>query len=217
MNKKIVFLFILFLTLFGNAQTGQKTGLNGLVSNHIKELQNQKIDTICVYKNYCVSCHLAFDTDGNEICDDNQINPSIYIFYKKDSKTYLTKLNYCWEFSEDIASCDEFWKIYFSNKKKLEKEKFKEFEYYPYKNFKEVKCTLLVDHSGVKNFKLIIKNKIIEKEFNSFQMKEQDDSGILNINYKHNTNLKSKQLVDTLEKITSEAEKNNTFKKIKSR
>lgn len=217
MTKTILFLFILFLNLFGNAQTNQKNGLNEIVSNYIKKLQNQKTDNICVYKNYCVGCHLDFDADGNEICDDNQINPSIYIFYKKDRKTLLTKINYCWEFSEVIVSDDEFWKIYFSNQKKLEKEKFKEFEYYPYENFKEVKCTLLVDHSGVQSFKLIIKNKIIEKEFNSFQMKEKDDSGTFNINYKHNTNLKSKQLIDILEKITSEAEKNNTFKKIKSR
>ncbi|MBE8727089.1 hypothetical protein C4F50_19395 [Flavobacterium sp. KB82] len=74
-----------------------------------------------------------------------------------------------------------------------------------------------VDHTSHKNLKLIINGKTIEKRFNNFDLQKEYDSKQININYNNNINLKSKLIVDILEKITSEAQKNNAFKKIKSR
>ncbi|WP_264553749.1 hypothetical protein [Flavobacterium sp. N2038] len=217
MTKRIIFSFLFCVTFIGNAQSNSEIKIDSLVSNYIKKLQSQKIDTICIYESYCVGCRMLFDSNSNEICDDNQRNQSIYIFWKRNKKTYLTKISTCSEYSEVNILQDDFWEIYFSNQNIIKKEKFKQFEYFPYKNFKEVKCALLIDHSPVQNFKMIIKGSMIKKEFNSFQMKEQNDDGIVNINYKHNNRLKSNLIMDILEKTVSEAEKNNTFKKIKSR
>ena len=213
MTKRILILFLFCLTLLGNAQNNPEVSIEDLVSNYTKQLQSRKIDTICVYKNNCGYCATKIDPDTKEICVDFPI----YVFWKQNGKTSITKINYCWEYSEIIVAKDAFWKIYHSNKNIIKKEKFEEFEYFPYKNITEVKCALLVDHSGVQNFKMIINDKIFEKHFNSFQMKEQNDAGIVNINYNHNNDLKSKLIMDILEKTVSEAEINNTFKKIKSR
>ncbi|RED23895.1 hypothetical protein BD847_2973 [Flavobacterium cutihirudinis] len=211
-NIRILILIFFFIALSSNCQTNKDTDTDKLTSDFIKNLQSKTIDTICIYKNYCGGCAMKIDPDSIEICIDSPV----YVFWKQNGKTFITKINHCWEYL-DTAIKVEFWKIYFSNQNIIQKEKFEEFEYFPYKNIKEVKSSLLIDHSGVQIFKIILKDAIIEKHFNSFQMKKQNDSGIININYKHNNKLKSKLIMDILEKAVSEAEKNNTFKKIKSR
>lgn len=221
MMKKNLILFILFFIFSGNAQTNQKLNINELVSNYIKELQNKKIDTICIYESYCVGYVMTFDeplVGSKETCTDYLTNEPIYIFWKEDGKTFLTKINYCWEFSKIEIYQDNFWKIYFSNKKNIEKERVKPFEFETFENSKNVKHLKMVDHSCHRNFKVLIKGETIEKRFDEFALQEKDEySPELNINYEHNINLKSKQIIDILKKTTSEAEKNNTFKKIKSR
>lgn len=205
MTKRILFLFIFHLMFFANAQTNSKITIESLVSNYVKELQSQKINTICVYESYCVGYEMTYDEPINgtkETCIDYLTNKPVYVFWKEDGKTFLTKINYCWEFSKIEVLKDDFWTIYFSNKDIINKEQIKKFAY--------------VDHSCHNDFKFLIKNKIIEKHFDDFDLLKEYNSNI-NTNYNHNINLKSKTIIDILKKITSEAEKNNNFKKIKSR
>lgn len=221
MPKRILFLLLFCVTLTGNAQSNSEIKIDNLVSNYIQELQNKKIDTICVYESYCVGYVMTFDESlvgSKETCIDYLTNEPVYVFWKEDGKTFLTKINYCWEFSKNKISKDDFWEIYNSNKKNIKKEKVKPFEFETFKNSKNVKYIKMVDHSCHQNFRLILNGKTIEKRFDEFALQKKDEySPELNINYEHNINLKSKSIVDILEKITSEAEKNNTFKKIKSR
>ncbi|MFD2940488.1 hypothetical protein [Flavobacterium notoginsengisoli] len=221
MPKRILFLFLLFTIYIVNAQTNSKATIDQLVSNYIKELQSRKIDTICVYESYCVGSIMTYDEPlvGNkETCIDDLTNEPAYLFWKEKGKTFLTKINYCWEFSTVNIPKDDFWQIYFSNDKTIKEEIIKPYEYETYENSKKVRYRKLVDHSCHHNFRLLLKGKIIEKRFDDFALQKKDQySQESNINYEHNINLKSKLIVDILEKITSEAEKNNTFKKIKSR
>lgn len=205
----------------GNAQTNQKVKIDELVSDYIKELQSQKIDTICVYESYCVGYIKTYDEPINgtkETCIDYLTNEPVYVFWKEDGKTFLTKINYCWKFSKIEIPKDDFWQIYILNKKIIKEEKILSYEYETFENSKKVKYRIAVDHSCHNDFRLLLNGEIIEKRFHDFVLQEKDqDSSNLNINYKHNISLKSKLIVDILKKITSEAEKNNTFKKIKSR
>lgn len=211
----------MFFNFSGNAQTNQKISINELVSDFVKELQNKKIDTICAYESYCVGYIMTFDeplVGSKETCIDYLTNEPIYVFWKENGKTFLTKINYCWKFSKIDISKDDFWEIYISNKKTIEKEKVKPFEYETFENSNNVKHVKMVDHSCHKNFRLLLKGETIEKRFDEFDLQKKDEySPELNINYEHNINLKSKLIIDIIKKITSDAEKNNTFKKIKSR
>lgn len=209
------------MTFFGNAQTNQKISIDELVSNFIKELQTQKIDTICVYKDYCVGCRQT--TSDSTLCYSKEfglndiLSYPVYIFWKKKGETYLNKISTCFEFSKMSISKNTFWDIYFSNEKKIKSEVIKDYQYETIENSKKTKYTTSVDHGGSQNFKFMINGIIIEKEIISFNFIKKDDYFPSNMNYDHNIKLKSKLLIDIFENITSEAEKNNTFKKIKSR
>ncbi|MEN2413874.1 hypothetical protein [Flavobacterium mesophilum] len=219
MSKRILFLFLFYIVSITNAQTNTQASIDSLVANYIKELQSRKIDTICLYEDYCVGCVDTYDYTSfkKDLCLENFPNYPIYIFWKESGKTYLDKISVCFEYSK-IISENAFWDVYFLNEKVIKNEIVKAYEYETFENSKKVTNTLSADHSGHQNFKFIIKGKIITKEFDSFNLtKGGAYSSESNINYDHNMNLKSKLIVDILEKIVLEAEKNNTFKKIKSR
>ena len=219
MPKQILFLFLSFTIYIGNAQTNSEATIDQLVSNYIKELQSRKIDIICVYEDYCIGCVDTYDYASfkKDLCLEDFPNYPIYIFWKENGNTYLDKISVCFEYSKTISE-NTFWDVYFLNEKIIKNEIVKTYEYETFENSKKVTYKISVDHSGHQNFKFIIKDKITTKEFDSFDLTKIGwDSSKSNINYEHNINLKSKLIIDILEKITSEAEKNNTFKKIKSR
>ena len=226
MTKRILFLYLFCLTILGNAQSNPEVKLNveDLVSNYIKQLQSRKIDTICVYENYCVGSikiYKASLLDSKDFCMEDFPNEPVYIFWIEKGRKYLTKISICAEYAESLDDNNIFWHMYFPNKDIIEKEEIKNFEVIAPGETGETRYTLMVDHSCQNNFKLLINGKIIEKRFDSFDLQKTNGSfsndQLYNINYEYNVNLKSKLIIDILERITSEAEKNNTFKKIKSR
>lgn len=94
----------------------------------------------------------------------------------------------------------------FSNEKTIKKEEIKPFEYKPPSNNGKLKnIIIMVDHSCHQNFKFLINNKIIEKNFDDFDLQEKNNQET-NINYTHNKNLKSKLIIDDLKKVTLETE-----------
>lgn len=216
MPKRILFLLLFYVISIANAQTNPTVTIDSLVDNYIKELQSRKIDTICVYKKYCVGSVKAYDLSPSEIndfCFEDFPNDPVYIFWIKKGRKYLTKISICAEYDENLDDDNIFWHMFFPNKEIIEKEEIKRFAY---KESNNKIYHLAVDHSCHQNFKILIGNQIIEKRFDSFNLKREDNSKV-NINYDHNIKLRSKRVIDILEKITSEAEKNNIFKKIKSR
>ncbi|WP_369013589.1 hypothetical protein [Flavobacterium anhuiense] len=216
MTKRILFLLLFYIISITNAQTNPKVTIDSLVNNYIKELQSQKIDTICIYEKYCVGSIKAYDLSPSEIndfCFEDFPNDPVYIFWIKKGRKYLTKISICNGYGESLDDDNIFWHFYFPNQSIIKEEKIKRFTY---KGSKNDIYHLMVDHSCHQNFKILIGNQIIEKRFDSFNLKREDNSKV-NINYDHNVNLRSKRVVDILEKTTSQAEKNNTFKKIKSR
>lgn len=224
MTKTILFLFVFNLSTIGNAQTNKEIDIDKLTSDFIKDLQSKKIDIICVYENYCVGCERTYDSSkiyDEETCEDELKHEPAYVFWKEKGKTFLTKINTCFKYPGSIVSKDNFWDIYFSNKNLIEKEVVKPFEYKISSDKNKHTSTLRTSHSRYQVFKMINKNKTTIKVFDHFNLKKTNDTfsdkTLYNINYEHNINLKSKLIIDILERITSEAEKNNTFKKIKSR
>lgn len=219
LNKISVLLF--FIQLIANAQTGSQINIEDRVSNFMNKLKEKKVDTICVYESYCIGSIKTFDAnllDNNEVCIEDYANNPVYVFWKKEGITFLNKINYCSEYSDIIIKNDKFWKIYTSNKNVFNNEKIKQFENKPpgYGNNRTIRHVIAVNHSCHRNLKLIFNGNLIEKRFDDFVLQEKSGAET-NINYTHNSSLKSKKLVDILEKITLKTEKDNQFKKNKLR
>ncbi|MET3018257.1 hypothetical protein [Flavobacterium hydatis] len=214
---KITFIsFFLFLTFIGKAQTTPKVNINELVSDFIK---TQKIDTAFTYENYSVGGITLVEPSLNadiEECITDLTNHPIYIFWKDEGKTYFTKITYCFEYSKIIIANDAFWEIYFSNKTIIKHEKVKPFEYITIKNSKKTKQQITISSSSFQKLQIITNGEKTEKRFDKFDLQKQSE-GAININYENNINLRSKKIIDIMEAIVNEAEKNNIFKKIKSR
>ncbi|KAF2517363.1 hypothetical protein [Flavobacterium foetidum] len=209
MTRNAFLLFFLFLTFVSNSQTYQKVNINELVSDFIT---TQKIDTLITYKKITPERPIFIvepSSDEKDTCFDDLVNPPVYVFWKKQGSFFLTKINYCHEYTILTPEDTSFWNIYFSNKTVIDNEKGKLFEYI---NIKKEKYAIGIGNSTFQELCVIVNGNKTEKLFDIFNLQKESD-GLININYKHNINLKSKLIIDLLEKTTSEAEKNNNFKK----
>ncbi len=216
MTRNAFPLLFLFLTFISNSQTHQKVNINELVSDFIA---TQKIDTLITYQKINPENPIIIvepSSDEKDTCFDDLVNPSVYVFWKKKDNIFLTKINYCHEYSIITPNDTSFWEIYFLNKTTIDSEKVKSFEFITIEKSKKKKYAISINHSTFHKLNVIINGNKNEKLFDTFDLQKESD-GLININYKKNNSLKSKKIIDILEKITSETEKNNTFKKIKSR
>jgi hypothetical protein len=218
MKNIVIILIFLFITFIGNSQNVSDENLDKLVSNFTKNLVEKKIDTICIYESYCVGCEITFDVSNlndkekKELCRDELTNQPIFVFWKQEGKTFITKINNCYEYSDIEASNDDFWGIYFENINVIENEKIKNFEYEIYKNGKKISSQIFRDHSDHQNFKFIVNNKIVAKYFDNFKLEKENNTfkntTLYNINYNHNNSLISKKIIEKLEKNVRNIERN---------
>ncbi|RKR11322.1 hypothetical protein C8C82_3352 [Flavobacterium sp. 81] len=159
MTKKLLILLFLFVKITGNAQTNQKHSLNEFVSDFIK---TQKTDTLFAYESFHAGDLKIIDyssDDGKEVCFDDLTNHPIYIFWKEKGKTYFSKINYCYEYSNILIENDTFWEIYSSNKSIIENEKVKPFQYIAIEKSKKTKYTIGVGNSYFQILQIITNGK----------------------------------------------------------
>ncbi|MDR0798996.1 MAG: hypothetical protein LBN18_04460 [Dysgonamonadaceae bacterium] len=212
--KKKIFLTILALLFFVPISYGQNTSyqyLDTLVTDYVKKLQSQNIDTICVYKDYCVGCVYSIKDEADR-CAYSSIFIPTYILWINQGKTFLSKKDNCFDYSTIEIDSTALWKIFFKNQKRIKKEKVKFFEYIVYENKKKEVYSIMADHSQHHDFEMIIKGESIVMKFDEFNLQKQSDAEY-NINYEHNKNLKGKMIVDELEKLTQEIEKRKLLEK----
>ena len=201
MNTKIKLFIILlaFITKISYAQNTSYQHLDTLVTNFVKELQVNHIDTICIYKNYCVGCIHIFDNETDK-CNYSSIFIPTYILWLNQGKIFLSKKDNCFDYSTIEIDSTSLWKIFFAYKNQIKKEKVKPFEYVICENHKKNVYFMSVDHSNHQDFKMIINNNIIGMNFDEFNLKKEHD-GNLNINYLHNLNLKGRKVIDELRQL----------------
>lgn len=215
MRKNIAPLIFLFISFIVNSQSISNENLDKLVSNFTQKLLDKNINTICIYESYCVGCEITFDDTNQELCIDEAENQPVFIFWEDNGKTFINKINRCYEYLDIEIPNDDFWKIYFKNSKIIEKEKIKNFEFVENKKGKKTTFSISVDHSYHQNFKFIVNNKTISKYFDEFDLSKESNA-LYNINYTHNNRLISKQIIDTLEKSCRNI-KESQYKIIKNR
>lgn len=119
---RILILFIFCFSLIVNGQTNKEVKIGKLTTDFIKDLQARKIDTICVYENYCVGegikTYEPSLLQSQAFCMEDFPNNPVYIFWKENGKNYLTKINTCFEYSKTILLTNDFWNIYFQMKRR---------------------------------------------------------------------------------------------------
>jgi hypothetical protein len=219
-KKLIMLLFMVCNSIY--SQDTSIEHLNDLVINFTKKLTEQKIDTICVYEEYSTGGSLLVSLEDAEIdepiCDSKGTYIPTYILWKQFGKTYITKLDNCFNFSTMTIDGEKLWYEVFKNKSLIKKERVKSFEYVVQENGKKVTYTKAEVHSNFKNFKLILGQEIIEQRFNSYQLQEKDNDYEAeinhNVNYEYNNSLKSKDLIDLLHKIVLKIESGKELKRM---
>ena len=221
-EQKLIVLFLMTCNFIYSQDTSIEH-LNDLAVNFTKKLSEQKIDTICVYEEYSTGLppqvSSSEDIDVQNVnCDSKGTYIPTYILWKQLGKTYITKMDNCFDFSTEIIDGKELWDVILKNKSILEKEKVKSFEYWSEENGKKVKYTKAMIHSHFQNFKLIVGKGITEQNFNSYILQEKDDEYASeineNINYKYNNSLKGKYLIDLLHKIVFKVESERKLKRV---
>ncbi|MDR1764221.1 MAG: hypothetical protein LBR64_09805 [Dysgonamonadaceae bacterium] len=210
-------LFIIISVSFISISYGQDTSsyqyLDSLVNDYVKRMQANNIDTICVYKEYCVGCVYIFD-DENDVCNYSSVYVPTYIFWKKQGITYLTKKDNCFDYATIPMDSLNLWKLFLKYRRQIKKEKTKIFEYIAYKNSKKEKYFIMIDHSNHKSFEIMIDGEIFMLNIDEFDMTKEYD-GLKNINYQHNNKLKGKIIIDELNAIVNQIEKQELLTKFR--
>lgn len=211
--KNFVLILITFLFIeYSFSQENSTEQLYKTVNEYVTKLKSNKVDTICVYRDYYSGIQIKSD-DGERCAYDNLFIPT-YIFWKNNNKTFVTRKDNCFDFEIIEIQKNDFWKIIYENKKVIINEKNKKFEFIDKKS--KLKLNKSISHSHYRRFELFLTNYTCEKFFNDFDLTEFDN-GDLNINYVYNNSTKSKLLMDELEKIVNELKTQNLFRNKTSR
>jgi len=194
MKSKLIILCCVICSInFAYSQNSSWKHLDSLVNEFITALKAQNIDTICLYKDYCVGCHHI--TNESDYCSADIYIP-MYIFWIKQGKTYLLKKDNCFDYSSAEIKNPYFWELLFKHKSAIKKEKIKPFQY----SIEKQVYGMSIDHSYHYDFVCWLNKDSIAAHFDAFDL--QQNSGIYqNINYEHNINLKSKFIIDKLKKV----------------
>ncbi len=213
-KQKLLTIIIWTFSCIAYGQNTTISHLDSLVNNFVKVLQEEKIDTICVYENYSAG-ELIASLKEEDRCNYPTIFKSAYIFWVRNGKSHISKKDNCFDYSSVEIKSDSLWNCFFNYKNKILKEEVKKFNYIFYNNGKKEVGRIQGEPYNYYFFKVLFGNVIITKSFNSFDLQPNIIYGKLetNINYKHNMNLKSKYFVDRLEKVVSSVEKNKLLKK----
>jgi hypothetical protein len=214
MNLKIKLILILFFSLSSSFSYGQiipNKNLDSLLTDFVKDLQLKGIDTICIYSDYLVG-GVYVPEDMNDTCDYSPFYLPVYIFWIERGKTFLSKKDNCFDYSVVNLDSASFWQYFVKNKNFIKKEKVKPFEYVFYENNNKEILSILKEHSHHQYFKIIINGNKTGLDLDEFALEEESD-GEKNINFLHNQKLKSKQLIDKINKTVQIVESETKFTK----
>ena len=184
--SKMAFFLIFHFPIFPKAQLTQPQ-LDSLISTFTTNLKKKKVDTILVYKQFCIGCLFQPVKDGN-LCLENFASLPTYVFWKEKGKTLATRKDICFDYSVQEIAHDSIWTYYLANQGKIRKEELKEPQYIETVNGKKLTRTVTVDHSIYFHLTIIMAGSSLIKEINSFYFSPflgPDDT--VNINYKYNT------------------------------
>lgn len=182
------FISLLFFQVFFISASGQlsQPQLDSVVKDYTQALQKKRIDTICVYEEYCNGCFFYSEKEIG-LCEQKIAFLPTYIFWKEKGKTFMTKKDACFNYSVIKISADSFWHFYSVNRDKLKKEELKKPQYLQIVNGKEKINTIEIDNSIYYRIRLQLAKDFMVKNINNFYFTlELGENLEKNINYDYN-------------------------------
>lgn len=173
-------LSFILLSLLSIPVLGQKPAFKteNLISTSIIKLKEKGVDTILVYHEYCIGCHIP----SKKVLEESS---TIYLFYIKNGQTFITKKNPKKTYYNLKKIKVDFWKSIFENKQVFKDIVLKEPSYKLIVNGKEDTVKVRTAHSEFTYLKLVLKSQIFEKTIDSFYfVKEVNEHN--NVNYQYN-------------------------------
>lgn len=197
-----------------NGQTGNE--VDSLTNKFLLTLKAKNIDTVCIYKSYCIG--YTFKMKNEDECDyKDLLFPPIYILWLDNGKTFMTKIDNCFDYSIIELPKNNFWKFYCRNEDTIKKENIKAPEFKVIVNGKETIRSSLVNHSCHEKIKIIInQSTTIDKDLDEyFFEKKVGINNEKNINYEYNVNSFLNKLTDLIRLTIKDVAKNPKFVKSK--
>ncbi len=201
---------IIFLLGCGSIVKGQLSQhkVDSIVLHSVDFLKSKGIDTICVYKNYCIGC-LYIRKKGEPICSSNQNYFPTYIIWRDKGVTYLTKKDACFDYSEVKTKGASIFQYYCDNEKEIKKFTLKPPEYKEIVNGEEIIHSEDVDHSLFNEIRFYLNGDSLTKTIKLFYLSQKAGPSADNLNYQFNINSKLIVLNDKIIKLVN----NRTVKK----
>lgn len=201
--KILLSLFALLLTVSLKAQV-----VDEKIENELSILRQNHVDTFLIYALSCNGGLIPLDT-----CAFEQTQ---YLFWTKNSMTYLKRFDYCKEFKP--VQLDTLNPLYFyiSNQVLIANEVIKQPTYYEIKKTKKgidtVLNTITVNHSCYHRFIFVLNGDTTTKVIDNFDLDYvKFDNGKKNIYYSYNQRTKQKKLIDVTSKLIDILKQENKF------
>jgi len=197
MKAKFLYIFLMTLFAFSNVVYSQTTS-----HTFVKELQNQGIDTICVYYDYCGYCMSPIR------CKELD---TTYVFWQNQGKNFVKRMHLCYDFATIEIDTITFWNIFFEYKEIIKTEEIKDFTY----SSDTIEGSIDVVDAGYQSYTMIINNDTTRFYAGTIEFLQEYKSyynGIVtNLNYQHNNNLKGKIVFDEIRNLVMKLEKEQKF------
>jgi len=193
-KMKIILSFVaLLMTVSMNAQV-----VDEKVQNELNSQKQAHVDTFLVYSLICNGGLIPLDTCAYE--------PTQYLFWTKNLKTYLKRFDYCKDYKPIQIDTLNPLSFYFANQILIGKEVIKQPTYYEVKKTKKGVDTILnsitVNHSCYHRFDFVLNGDTTTKVIDNFDLNYvKFDNGKKNIYYSYNQRTKQKKLIDIISKL----------------
>lgn len=197
--KNIILILTLFYSTIFFAQNRKAKDLDSICGKFIEKLRIEKIDTISVYETYSTGRAIILKNSGEEIddCEYSIVPKTIYLFWKKNGKNFITKKNDCYDFATVEFTEKNIWETFYLNKEKIKTEKPERFRL-------SSDGFMMIDHSSYREFKFLTNKETVKQYFDLYDFLEKEeytDNPRKNLSYDFNQSLKSKLVMDILAKL----------------
>jgi hypothetical protein len=184
--KNIIFITIFFLFA---TQIFAQESIDSIIKTKTKELRLDQIKDFFYFENYCIGSIKIVDTNKIDCSLDHS---NLYVFWKKDNKSYVEKIDQCE--NPKIEIDNKILDFYFKNVTVIKNENVEIYaigvdSIIKNKRYKHVK---MVSHSCYTEFYFYVNSMLVQKKFDEFNLTTEREEP--NINYKQNNELKLVQL-----------------------
>jgi len=181
--KIVLILFLL------SAQIFAQQSVDSIIESKTKELNSYGVKDFFYFESYCIGGFKI--VDGTKI-DCSLNNSNLYVFWKKDNKNFVEKIDKC--VNPKIEIEDKIFNFYLKNinqikDESVEKYTIREDSIVGNMKYSRVK---MVSHSCHSKFHFYVNATLIEKRFDKFNLTTEEVDP--NLNYNRNNNLKLVEL-----------------------